>query len=169
VRVLSDFRHADSASKTRPSARWVALTDTPSICASIHPEPFHENNHDAVKNHAIKSLRAIKAADMTSRLNLRIRLSYACAQLISRTLTGVRLVVSINSILICEVSARLNQLLPYFSQRVSVAFRYWSMGSTSLHIKMPPGLHPARLGRRCQKIRFGAEVSLTNRPFPASV
>jgi hypothetical protein len=24
---LSDFRHADSASKTRPSARWVALTN----------------------------------------------------------------------------------------------------------------------------------------------
>ncbi|HXO96109.1 MAG TPA: hypothetical protein VN857_05960, partial [Chthoniobacterales bacterium] len=25
---LSDFRHADSASKHAPSARWVALTDT---------------------------------------------------------------------------------------------------------------------------------------------
>ena len=65
-------------------------------------EPFYENTPDAMKNHTITSVRAIKAADITSRLNLRIRLPYVCVQLISRTLTGVRLLVSINSILICE-------------------------------------------------------------------
>jgi hypothetical protein len=36
---------------------------------------YYENNHDALKNHAINSVRAIKAEKITSRLNFRIRLS----------------------------------------------------------------------------------------------
>jgi hypothetical protein len=80
----------------------LAYHSVSSICASIHLQPFYEDTPDAMKNHAITSVRAIKAADITSRLNLRIRLPYVCVQLISRTLTGVRLLVSINSVLICE-------------------------------------------------------------------
>ena len=83
-------------------------------CSSIHPERLYENNHDARINQAIKSVRAIKAADITSRLNLRIRLSYVCAQLTSRTLAGVRLLVSINSILICENSQPVESASPIF-------------------------------------------------------
>jgi hypothetical protein len=75
-----------------------------SICASIHPERLYENT---MINQAITSVRAIKAADITSRLNLRIRLPYVCAQLISRTLTGVRLIVPGNPILICEDNSHL--------------------------------------------------------------
>jgi hypothetical protein len=44
-----------------------------------------------VTNNAIDIVRAPKASKITSRLNLRIRRSYACAQLISRLSTGVRL------------------------------------------------------------------------------
>jgi hypothetical protein len=44
-----------------------------------------------MNNHAINIARALKAAKITSRLNLRIRLWYACTQLISSYLTGTRL------------------------------------------------------------------------------
>jgi hypothetical protein len=44
-----------------------------------------------MKNHAINIVRALKANTITSRLNLRIRLSYACTQLTSWSLTGIRL------------------------------------------------------------------------------
>ena len=67
------------------------LPSVSGICASIHPQSFY-----CEKNHAIKSVRAIKATEITSRLNLRIRLSYACVQLISRPLTGDRLAATIN-------------------------------------------------------------------------
>ena len=41
-------------------------------------------------NDAINIIRAVKAAKITARLNLRIRRSYACTQPISRLLTGIR-------------------------------------------------------------------------------
>jgi hypothetical protein len=44
-----------------------------------------------MNNQAINIVRALKANTITSRLNLRIRLSYACAQLISSPLTEIRL------------------------------------------------------------------------------
>jgi hypothetical protein len=44
-----------------------------------------------MNNHAVNIVRALKASKITSRLNLRIRLLYACAQLISPSLTGIRL------------------------------------------------------------------------------
>jgi len=49
-----------------------------------------------MKNHAIKSVRAIKAAEITSKLNLRIRFSYAWVQLVSPPITGVLLAVPTN-------------------------------------------------------------------------
>jgi hypothetical protein len=65
-----------------------------------------------MKNHAIKSVMAMSAAEITFRLNLLIRLAYrcaqltrrayCCAQLISRTLSGARLILPANSILIRE-------------------------------------------------------------------
>jgi hypothetical protein len=67
------------------------LAGVSGICASIHPKSFYFE-----KNHANKSVRAIKAAEITSRLSLRIRLSYACAQLIPGSLTGVRFAVQTN-------------------------------------------------------------------------
>jgi hypothetical protein len=65
---------------------------------------------------------------MTTRLNLRIRLSHASAQLISPSLTGLRLAEPINAILICEKVAPLNQLLPYYFPRFGVAFGYGEIG-----------------------------------------
>jgi hypothetical protein len=52
---------------------------------------FLKKAHSAMKNHAINIVRALKANTITSRLNLRIRLSYACTQLISSSLTGIHL------------------------------------------------------------------------------
>jgi len=49
-----------------------------------------------MNSHAIKSARAIKATKTTSRLNLRIRRSYACAQLISLAFAEVRFATPIN-------------------------------------------------------------------------
>lgn len=72
----------------------------------------------------IKIPRAINATKITSKLNLRIRLPYACAQLISPSPAGLRLAEPITLILICEKVTPLNQLLPYFFPRVSVASRY---------------------------------------------
>jgi hypothetical protein len=86
-------------------------------CSSIHLERLYENNHDAVIN------QAIKRADITSRLNLRIRLPYACAQLISRTLTGVRLLVSINSNLIGENSQPVESASPILFSTQSLGNR----------------------------------------------
>jgi hypothetical protein len=54
-------------------------------------EPYFKKVHPAMKNQAVNIVRALKANTITSRLNLRIRLSYACAQLISSLLTGIRL------------------------------------------------------------------------------
>jgi hypothetical protein len=52
---------------------------------------FWNKAHSTMNNHAVNIVRALKASKITSRLNLRIRLSYACAQLISPSLTGIRL------------------------------------------------------------------------------
>jgi hypothetical protein len=52
---------------------------------------YFENSHHAMKNHAINSVRAVKAAEITSRLNLRIRFSCAWVQLVSPPLTEIRL------------------------------------------------------------------------------
>ena len=46
-----------------------------------------------MNSNAVKALKAIKT---TSRLNLRIRLSYACAQLISVPFIGLRLALLTN-------------------------------------------------------------------------
>jgi hypothetical protein len=67
---------------------------------------------------------AINATEITSKLNLRIRLPYACAQLISPLPAGLRLAAPITLILICEKLTQLNQLISYFFPRVSVASRY---------------------------------------------
>jgi hypothetical protein len=72
----------------------------------------------------INITRAINATEITSKLNLRIRLPYACAQLISPSPAGLRLAAPITLILICEKVTPLNQLLPYFFPRVRVASRY---------------------------------------------
>jgi hypothetical protein len=47
-------------------------------------------------NDAIRTVRAIKAARTTARLNLLIRLAYASSQPISAPITGVRLIVPTN-------------------------------------------------------------------------
>jgi hypothetical protein len=52
---------------------------------------YFEKIHPAMNNQAINIVRALKANTITSKLNLRIRLSYACAQLISSPLTEIRL------------------------------------------------------------------------------
>ena len=57
---------------------------------------------------------------MTSRLNLRIRLSYALVQLISPLLSAMRLAAPIKAILICEKLAPLIPLFLYYSPRVGV-------------------------------------------------
>ena len=57
---------------------------------------YFEKSHHAMKNHAIKSVRAINAAEITSKLNLRIRFSYAWVQLVSPPITGVLLAVPTN-------------------------------------------------------------------------
>ena len=49
-----------------------------------------------MNNHAIDIVRALKAAKITSRLNLRVRRPYVCAQLLSRLLTGIHLTASSN-------------------------------------------------------------------------
>jgi hypothetical protein len=49
-----------------------------------------------MNNHAIDIVRALKAAKVTSRLNLRVRRVYVCAQLLSRLLTGIHLTASSN-------------------------------------------------------------------------
>ena len=49
-----------------------------------------------MNNHPIDITRPIEATRMTSRLNLRIRLSYRCAQLISLALAEGRLAVQTN-------------------------------------------------------------------------
>jgi hypothetical protein len=72
----------------------------------------------------INITRAINATEITSKLNLRIRLPYACAQLISPCPAGLRPVATISLILICEKVTPLEQLFPYFFLRVSVASRY---------------------------------------------
>jgi hypothetical protein len=72
----------------------------------------------------INITRAIKATEITSKLNLRIRFPYACAQLISPCPAGMRLAAPISLILICEKITPLEQLFPYFFPRVSVASRY---------------------------------------------
>jgi hypothetical protein len=50
----------------------------------------------AMNNHTINIARAINAAKITSRLNIRIRRSYACVQLISPALSEVRFAAPIN-------------------------------------------------------------------------
>jgi hypothetical protein len=67
---------------------------------------------------------AINATEITSKLNLRIRLAYACAQLISPFPAGLRLAAPTTLILICEKLTPLNQLISYFFPRVTVASRY---------------------------------------------
>ena len=44
-----------------------------------------------MNNHAVNIVRALKANTITSKLNLRIRFSYAWVQLVSSPITGVRL------------------------------------------------------------------------------
>jgi hypothetical protein len=72
----------------------------------------------------INITRAINATEITSQLNLRIRLPYACAQLISPCPAGLRPAAPISLILICEKVVPLEQLFPYFFPRVSVASWY---------------------------------------------
>jgi hypothetical protein len=43
-----------------------------------------------MNNHAVNIVRALKANTITSRLNVRIRFSYAWVQLVSSPITGVR-------------------------------------------------------------------------------
>jgi hypothetical protein len=74
--------------------------------------------------------RETKENKMISRLNLRIRFSYAFAQLISRSRIAPRLAASINAILISERVAPFNKLLPYFSPWISVAFWYAKDGQS---------------------------------------
>jgi hypothetical protein len=50
------------------------------------PEALFETAHSAMNNHAVYIIRALKASRITSRLNLRTRLSQACVQLISSPL-----------------------------------------------------------------------------------
>jgi hypothetical protein len=78
----------------------------------------------------INITRAINATEITSKLNLRIRLPYACAQLISPCPAGLRPAAPISLILICENVTPLEQLFPYFFPRVSVASRYGAVGKT---------------------------------------
>jgi hypothetical protein len=77
------------------------------------------------------------ATEIISRLNLRIRLSYACVQLISPSLAGQRLALPFNAILICERIAPLNRFLLYYSPRVDVAFRYGQSVARTLEASTP--------------------------------
>jgi hypothetical protein len=86
-----------------------------------------------MKNHAIKSVMAMSAAEITFRLNLRIRLAYRraqlirrayrCAQPISHTRSGVRLALAANSILIrVKVSAGSSRFSHTFLHRLALLF-----------------------------------------------
>jgi len=85
-------------------------------------------SHQPKNNHGIDIANPPAAIKITSRLNLRIRLSYSCAQLISPSLTGLRWVAPIHAILMSDKFAPLNQLLLYYSPRVWVVFGYGSIG-----------------------------------------
>jgi hypothetical protein len=59
-------------------------------------------SHQPKSNHGIDIANPPAAIKITSRLNLRIRLSYSCAQLISPSLTGLRRVAPIHAILMSD-------------------------------------------------------------------
>ena len=59
-------------------------------------EKAYFETHHAINIHAIDIVRLLKAAKITSTLNLRIRRPYVFAQLLSRPLTGDRLTASSN-------------------------------------------------------------------------
>jgi hypothetical protein len=98
--------------------------------ASVVLERYFRKAHQDIDKNPVNIARAINANEMTSRLNLRIRVSYASAQLISPSLIGLRLAEPINAILICEKVAPLNQLLPYYFPRFGLAFGYGEIGQT---------------------------------------
>ena len=78
----------------------------------------------------INITKVINATEITSKLNLRIRLPYACAQLISPCPAGLRPASPISLILICEKVTPLEQLFPYFFPRVSVPLGMEQVGRT---------------------------------------
>ena|ERR1700733_3765607 len=80
--------------------------------------------YQAPDRSSINISRAIIATEITSKLNLRIRLPYACAQLISPGPDGLRPAPPISLILICEKVTPFEEFFPYFFPRVSVASRY---------------------------------------------
>jgi hypothetical protein len=82
---------------------------------------------------------------MTSRLNLRIRLSYAWAQLISPSLSRRRQAASNIAILIRAKVAPLHQFRPYYSPRVRVAFRYERLGRCK-HADFPTAADSDQIG-----------------------
>jgi hypothetical protein len=60
------------------------------LAGRLQKEPVFLKNRYAMNSQAVNIVRALKATKITSRLNLRIRRSYNCAQVISPPLIGVR-------------------------------------------------------------------------------